>query len=129
MQRLRGLLVAGRALGEHPTVHAPTLEGGIGGQPVGRRPRAATGLYAARVCEAGTLEMYLNGALIGSHSASNCAPGGGIVADGFVIGADNIANPNAVGDPLIGAIDGVRLWDVPLSSTTVCHHEIGRAHV
>jgi hypothetical protein len=82
----------------------------------------ATWMYAACVCESGNLNMYLNGVLIGTHPGSTCAPGGGFVADGFVIGADNINNPTMVGDRLLGAIDGVRLWDVPLSAVTVCQH-------
>lgn len=71
----------------------------------------ATWTYLACVCEGGNLKMYVDGVMIGDTPGS-CASGGAIVGDGFTIGSNNNGGAgNAVNDWLLGAIDGVRLWD------------------
>ena len=76
-------------------------------------------IYLACVCEANSLKMYVDGVKIG-ETAGPCASGGAFVADGFTIGSNNNGGPTGFNDRLVGAIDGVRLWDVPLTSTTIC---------
>ncbi len=76
---------------------------------------AATWVYLACVCENGNLKMYVDGVNVGDTAAA-CASGGAIVADGFTIGSNNNGgSQNPVNDWLLGAIDGVRLWDQPLT--------------
>lgn len=75
--------------------------------------------YAACVCDAGRLTMYLDGVQVG-QTAGACASGGGFVADGFTIGANNNGGQANPSDLLIGALDGVRLWDVTLTPAQVC---------
>jgi Concanavalin A-like lectin/glucanases superfamily len=75
--------------------------------------------YLACVCEADSLKMYVDGVKIG-ETPGPCASGGAVVADGFTIGSNNNGGPSGFNDWLVGAIDGVRLWNVPLTSTTIC---------
>lgn len=78
-----------------------------------------TWYHAACVCEADTLKMYLDGTKVGETSAPGCTSGGAIVAAGLTIGSNNNGGPTGVDDWLVGAIDGVRLWDVALTAETV----------
>jgi hypothetical protein len=75
--------------------------------------------YLACVCEADSLKMYVDGVKIG-ETLGACASGGAFVGDGFTIGSNNNGGPSGFNDWLVGAIDGVRLWGVPLTSTTIC---------
>jgi len=75
--------------------------------------------YLACVCEANSLKMYLDGVKIGETPGA-CASGGAFVGDGFTIGSNNSGGPAGFNAWLVGAIDGVRLWDVPRTSTTIC---------
>jgi len=75
--------------------------------------------YLACVCEANSLKMYVDGVKIG-ETPGPCASGGGFVGDGFTIGSNNNGGPSGFDDWLVGAIDGVRLWNVPLTSTMIC---------
>ena len=75
----------------------------------------ATWIYLACVCENGNLKMYVDGTKIGDTAAA-CASGGTIVADGFTIGSNNNGGSGfPVTDWLLGAIDGIRLWDQPVT--------------
>ena len=66
------------------------------------------------VCDGGDLKMFVNGAMVGD-TPGDCAAGGGFVSpDGFVIGANNNGGANGVTERLLGAIDGLRLWDMPV---------------
>lgn len=98
-----------------------SLRCGLGGQvevwPATLVP--AHWYYAACVCDAGMLTMYLDGVQVG-RNAGACASGGGFVMDGFTIGANNNGGQPNPTDWLIGEIDGVRLWDVTLPATRVC---------
>ena len=76
-------------------------------------------IYLACVCEANSLKMYVDGVKIG-ETPGPCASGGAFVGDGFTIGSNNNGGPSVFDDRLMGAIDGVRLWDVPLTSTMIC---------
>jgi hypothetical protein len=67
--------------------------------------------YARCVCNADTLEMYLDDVKLGETHASGCASGGSFVSDGFTIGSNNNGGPMGVNEQLLGAVDGVRLWD------------------
>jgi hypothetical protein len=78
-----------------------------------------TWYYVACVCDAGVMRMYVGGALVGQVNASGCTSGGAIVGAGLTIGSNNNGGPTGVNDWLIGAIDGVRLWDVTLSAETI----------
>lgn len=75
--------------------------------------------YLACVCEADSLKMYVEGVKVG-ETPGPCASGGAFVTDGFTIGSNNTGSPSIFDDRLVGAIDGVRLWNVPLTSTTIC---------
>jgi hypothetical protein len=79
-----------------------------------------TWYYAACVCDAGTLKMYVDGTKVGETAAAGCTSGGALVDAGLTIGSNNNGGPTGVDDWLVGAIDGVRLWDVTLSPETVC---------
>jgi hypothetical protein len=71
--------------------------------------------YAACVCDADTLIVYLDGTKIGETAMSGCASGGAFVSpDGFTIGSNNNGGPTGVNEQVVGAIDGVRLWDAPI---------------
>jgi hypothetical protein len=43
-----------------------------------------------------------------------------VVRSGLTIGSNDNGGPTGVDDWLVGAIDGVRLWDVTRSAETVC---------
>jgi hypothetical protein len=75
--------------------------------------------YVACVCDGGSLKMYVDGTKIGD-TAGPCASGGALVQDGLTIGSNNNGGPSGVDDWLVGAIDGLRLWDVALPAETVC---------
>lgn len=79
-----------------------------------------TWYYAACVCDAGMLKMYVDGTKVGETSAAGCTSGGALVDAGLTIGSNNNGGPTGVNDWLVGAIDGVRLWDVTLPAETVC---------
>lgn len=73
-----------------------------------------TWLDLACVCDAGHMKMFVDGALVGD-TAGDCNAGGAFVnPDGFVIGANNNGGGAPVSESLVGAIDGVRLWDTPM---------------
>jgi hypothetical protein len=75
----------------------------------------ATWTHLACVCDADRLKMYVDGALIGD-TAGACSSGGTIVADGLTIGSNNNGGAGQpVNDWLLGAIDGLRLWDQPVT--------------
>jgi hypothetical protein len=78
-----------------------------------------TWLYVACTCEADSLAIYVDGAKLGERPGA-CGSGGAFVADGFTIGSDNTGNPDAVGERLAGAIDGVRLWSTPRTAQQIC---------
>jgi hypothetical protein len=74
----------------------------------------ATWLHLACVCDAGHMKMFVDGMMVGD-TAGDCDAGGAFVSpDGFVIGANNNGGPDNPSEPLLGAIDGIRLWDVPV---------------
>lgn len=64
-------------------------------------------------CQSGNLEMYVDGMLIGATPAA-CTAGGAIVTDGLTIGSNNAGGPTDNDAWLVGAIDGIKLWDVPV---------------
>jgi hypothetical protein len=78
-----------------------------------------TWYYVACVCDAGVMTMYVGGAPVGQVNASGCTSGGAIASAGLTIGSNNNGGPAGVNDWLIGAVDGVRLWDVTLSAETI----------
>lgn len=65
-------------------------------------------------CEATTNQrMYVDGVMIGD-TAGACAAGGAFsTPDGFTIGSNNNGGPTGIDSQLLGAIDGIRLWDIP----------------
>lgn len=81
-----------------------------------------TWYYVACVCDSGFLRMYVDGTMVGETSAAGCASGGAFTAAGMTIGSNNNGGPTNVNDWLVGAIDGVRLWDVTLPAETVAAH-------
>ena len=66
---------------------------------------------ATCTCEAGAMNLYFDGTLLGSRPGS-CAAGGALVADGLAIGSDNVGNASTFPDRIAGAIDDVQLWSV-----------------
>jgi len=68
--------------------------------------------YAACVCNADTLQVFLDGTKLGERPGSQCQTGGAFVAAGMTIGQNNNGGPTGADEWLVGAIDGVRLWDV-----------------
>ena len=66
--------------------------------------------HAACVCANGNLSFYLDGVNLGDRPG-NCATAGALVGDGFAIGGNDNGAGQQVNDRLIGAIDGIRLWD------------------
>jgi hypothetical protein len=78
-----------------------------------------TWYYVACVCEAGTMKIYVDGAKIGETAAASCTSGGALVSAGLTIGSNNNGGPTGVNDWLVGAIDGVRLWDVALTAEMI----------
>ena len=91
------------------------LRCGMGDETVVWDATLTTGSWThlACVCDAGSLKMYVDGTLVGD-TPGPCATGGAIVADGFTIGSNNNGFGIAVSDWLLGAVAGVRLWDVPI---------------
>lgn len=91
---------------------------GIGSQSESWTTSAVTlGVWhrGACVCANGNLSYYLDGVDLGDRPG-NCATAGALVADGLTIGANNNGGPTGVNDLWIGAIDGVRFWDQPLTA-------------
>lgn len=62
-------------------------------------------------CNADTLQVFVDGAKIGETPNAMCASGGAIVSSGMTIGANNNGGPSGVDEWVVGAVDGVRLWD------------------
>ncbi len=73
--------------------------------------------------DAGAIHIYVDGTSIGATLA-DCAGGGAFSnPDGFTIGSNNNGGSGvAVDSWLIGAIDGVKLWNEILSPATICAH-------
>lgn len=78
-----------------------------------------TWYYVACVCENDTLRMYLDGTKIGETATSGCAAGGAFAGPGMTIAQNNNGGPTGVDEWLVGAVDGVRLWDVAVPVTPV----------
>jgi hypothetical protein len=73
-----------------------------------------TWLQLSCVCDGADMKMFVNGTMVGD-TPGNCAAGGAFVSpDGFVIGANNNGGAANVSEQLLGAIDGIRLWDMPV---------------
>lgn len=72
----------------------------------------ATWHHAECICANGALSFYLDGIDLGDRPGG-CGTAGALVGDGFAIGGNNNGAGQQVNDRLIGAIDGVRLWDQP----------------
>jgi hypothetical protein len=71
--------------------------------------------YLAQVCDANVLTAYVDGMKIGENAG--CSPGNATTF-GLQFGQNNTGSG---GDqPMTGAIDGIRMWTVPLSPTTIC---------
>lgn len=66
--------------------------------------------HALCVCANGNLSLYLDGTNLGDRSG-NCDTGGSITSEGFTIGSNNNGGPTGVNEQLLGAIDGIRLYD------------------
>lgn len=76
-----------------------------------------TWLQLSCVCDGADLEMFVDGTMVGD-TAGDCAAGGAFVSpDGFVIGANNNGGATGISEQLLGAIDGIRLWDTPVLPT------------
>lgn len=72
-----------------------------------------TWLQLSCVCDAGHMKMFVDDMMVGD-TVGDCDAGGAFVSpDGFVIGANNNGGAADVSEPLLGAIDGIRLWDTP----------------
>jgi hypothetical protein len=76
-----------------------------------------TWAYAACVCADGKLRAFGNGQLL-AETPGSCTFGA-IGKQGALIGQSTKPNGD-VGDWLVGAIDAVRLWDVPLTDADIC---------
>lgn len=92
------------------------LRCGIGGQTTVWDATLAPSqwMHLVCTCDGGSQKMYVDGVKVGDTPGA-CTGGGAFVADGFTIGANNNGGNVAVSDPLLGAIDGVRLWDVTIT--------------
>jgi hypothetical protein len=66
--------------------------------------------HAECICANGNLSFYLDGVDLGDRPG-NCATGGALDPAGITIGSNNNGGPSGVNDLLLGAIDGIRLWD------------------
>jgi len=97
------------------------LSCGIGNQATTFPVTLAIGAwtYAACTCSGGIVTLYLDGLLVAT-AGGDCGAGGGFVADGLTIGANNTGSGQPVNDQLVGAIDGVRLWTQALSASDIC---------
>jgi hypothetical protein len=62
------------------------------------------------VCDGTSLHMFVDGTDLGGI-AGDCAGGGAFVQDGFTIGSDNYGGGGGASAQLVGAVDGIRLWD------------------
>jgi hypothetical protein len=62
------------------------------------------------VCANGNLSFYLDGVDLGDRPG-NCDTAGALTGDGFTIGSNNNGAGQPVTERLIGALDGIRLWD------------------
>lgn len=70
--------------------------------------------YVLCTCTAAdTLELYLDSTRIGEVANAQCASGGAFVTAGLTIGSNNNGGPTGNNEWLVGAVDAVRLWDVP----------------
>ena len=73
----------------------------------------STWTHLVCTCVGGNQQMFVDGVKVGDTPGA-CSTGGGFVdPDGFTIGSNNNGGPTGVSDQLLGAIDGIRLWDVP----------------
>jgi hypothetical protein len=80
-------------------------------------PAAGAWLYVVCMCDAtGTTSMYVNGSKV--VSMAEACTGGDIGPYGMTIGQNN--NGTTVDSWLLGAFDGIRMWDQPLDPTTIC---------
>lgn len=98
------------------------LRCGLGGSTsvANAKLEIGTWYYVACVCESGFLRTYVNGEQVGEANAGACATGGGLVENaGLTIGSNNNGASASVNDWLVGAIDGVRLWDIPLPAERI----------
>jgi hypothetical protein len=90
-----------------------TLRCGMGGETeVWNAPQLQPGtwVHAACICDGTNLHMVVDGTDLGPIAGS-CASGGAFVADGFTIGSNNNGGATGADAQLVGAIDGIRLWD------------------
>lgn len=71
--------------------------------------------YLAQVCDGGTLRVYIDG--VQRPETGACQPGDARPY-GLQIGANN--NQGNGDQSLIGAIDGLRLWSIPLTPAQIC---------
>jgi hypothetical protein len=70
--------------------------------------------YVLCTCTAtDTLELYLDSTRIGEVPNAQCTSGGAFVTDGLTIGSNNNGGPTGNNEWLVGAVDAVRVWDVP----------------
>jgi hypothetical protein len=97
------------------------LSCGIGNQAAAFAVTITVGAwtYAACTCSTGVVTLYLDGLVVGTANG-DCGAGGGFVADGLTIGANNTGQGQPVNDRLVGAIDGLRLWTQVLSASDIC---------
>lgn len=89
------------------------LRCGIGGQlEVWDAPQLHTGawFHLLCTCDGTNLHMVVDGTDLGPRPG-NCNSGGGFVSDGFAIGSDNYGGGGGQSAQLVGAIDGIRLWN------------------
>ncbi|MBX3156278.1 MAG: hypothetical protein KF773_09790 [Deltaproteobacteria bacterium] len=129
--RIHGLHVVRCAIGDQE-VYAAATRGGRGRHASPARPqivarsddgwrsrRTVPGAwaYVACVCANGSLRVYGDGTLL-TDAPGSCSSGA-IGRGGMAIGQHNHGD-DGVDDWLVGAIDTLRLWDVPLSPSDVC---------
>jgi len=80
---------------------------------------AGTWLYLACVCDAGTGTIYVDG--VEMAQATGCAAGS-VMNMGLTIGQNN-GGSGPAGDNLVGAIDGLRLWNVARTAAQIASPE------
>lgn len=75
-------------------------------------PQLHTGawFHLVCVCDGTSLHMFVDGIDLGAMPG-DCAGGGAFVSDGFTIGSDNYGGGGGASAQLVGAIDGIQLWD------------------
>lgn len=71
--------------------------------------------YLAQVCDNNTLAAFVNGVKVGERAG--CTPGNATTF-GLQLGQNNTGTGGDQG--LVGALDGVRMWTVPLSAAAIC---------